>query len=128
MFEGVTVSWGGESYTIPANEQMVLIEKIETALNGGGRGNALDVLLNKGATHLELSRAYAAALQHAGAPVTQAEIYYKIQMDIAELSKKQIAQDIHEKIMGLIAIISPPVYSKIVGADTGKKSTTAATG
>ncbi|MGB0855292.1 MAG: hypothetical protein ACPGSI_18485 [Pikeienuella sp.] len=127
-FEPVTLSWQGESYTVPAEGQLMLIASIEDALCGGDGSSATIALLrNGGPTHVQLARAYGAALRHAGSTVTDEEIYLSIQADFAEHSAEASIK-INQAILGLLAIVSPPVALSILqpkgkAADVKKKNT-----
>jgi hypothetical protein len=109
-FEPVTLTWKGVAYTVPAREQMLLIAKIEDALSGDTGQQAMTVLFRRqGPPHSNLAAAYGAALRHAGARVTDAEVYLSIQTDIAEKSRDEVMATIQGAIIGLLSIISPPV-------------------
>lgn len=122
-FEPVTLSWKGAEYTVPADGQLLLIAKIEDALTGGRGGQAITVLMASGGpSYVRLSQAYGAALRHAGADVTDEEIYLSIMSDMAE-AKADVAAKVQGAIMGLLAIIAPPVALAISqGSDKKKPS------
>lgn len=112
-FEDVTLSWGGEEFTIPADRQMRLIAVIEDALLDHTGVPAVAVLSRRGGpSQSRLSAAYGAALRHAGAKVTDEEIYLTLQADIAE-QKVEVQNKIQAATLGLLAILSPPMMSKI---------------
>ena len=121
-FEDVTLSWRGESYTVPANNQMMLIAKIEDALSGESGQQALTILFRKeGPPHSRLAAAFGAALRHAGARVTDEEIYLSIQDDIAAKGKAEKTIAIQSCILALLSVISPPAYHAIAGGPDEKK-------
>lgn len=125
-FEEVTLSWQGNPYVVPANNQMMLVAKVEAAIYNATGKPAVMFLTTDGAAanYAAISMAYAAALQHAGASVTEDQVYLSLQNSFAEGDSKA-AIAMQGAVMGLLAIISPPVHRKIVG-DVGaeKKSKT----
>lgn len=112
-FEDVTLTWGGEAFTIPADQQMRLIAVIEDALIDPTGVPAVAVLSKRGGpSQSRLSAAYGAALRHAGAKVTDEEVYLTLQADIAN-QKVEVQNKIQAATLGLLAILSPPMMSKI---------------
>lgn len=109
-FEDVTLSWKGEDFVVQANRQMMLIAEIEDVLVKPGQ-QAVTVLLN-GPAHSRLARAYGAALRYAGASVTDDEIYLSITADLAE-GKADAVVKIQAAVLGLLAIIAPPIARKL---------------
>lgn len=108
-FDDVTLAWQGVEYTVPANAQMMLIAKIEDALSGDTGQQALSVLFRReGPPYSRLAAAFGAALRHAGARVTDAEIYLSIQSDLVSKTNSQKTEAIQSCIMALLSIISPP--------------------
>lgn len=108
-FEPVTLSWSGESYTVPAEGQLMLIAKIEDALSGASGRQAIEVLMQYGGpSYTKLSQAFGAALRHAGADVSDEDIYLSIQADLARNSADVIAK-VQSAILALLAIVSPPI-------------------
>lgn len=108
-FDDVTLAWQGVEYTVPANAQMMLIAKIEDALSGDTGQQALSVLFRReGPPYSRLAAAFGAALRHAGARVTDAEIYLSIQSDLVNKTNSQKTEAIQSCIMALLSIISPP--------------------
>ena len=123
MFEDVTLSWKDESFTVPAEGQMVLIAKIEAALQGDSWRQPLGILMRlDGPSYGELARAYGAALRHAGAAVSDSEVYLSIQEDLASLSPDDVTAKIQSSVVALITIMSPPLGHKLFGGGDGKKS------
>ena len=120
-FEDVTLGWGGEEYTVPANNQLMLIAQIEDALAGTSGQQAVNVLLRSGGpSHSRLSQAYGAALRYAGATVTDDEIYLSIMEDFASGSNDS-ASKIQGAIMGLLAIVAPPIARAVAADEPAKK-------
>lgn len=115
-FDDVTLTWQGQSYTVPAGEQLPLIARVEAALAPNG-GQAITVLFRTGGPpHAVLAQAFGAALRYAGASVTDDEIYLNIHEDIADKSRQQVAAKIQSMVWALMAVISPPVARKLAGA------------
>ena len=122
-FEPVTLSWKDEDFTVPARSQLMLIAKIEDALAGDTGDVAIDILFRrKGPPHSRLAAAYGAALRYAGAKVTDEEVYLSIHEDIASASRAQVAAKIQAMIVGLLAVISPPVTRAIAVGPAEKKA------
>lgn len=108
-FEPVTLTWRGQNFTVPANQQLMLIAKIEDALAGENGDQAMGVLFRRqGPPHTRLAQAFGAALRYAGAKVTDDEVYLSIHTDIASQTSKQVAASMQGMLMALLAIISPP--------------------
>jgi len=129
MFEDVTLAWKNETFTVPADKQMVLIAKIEDALQGGSGRQPLGILMQReGPTYAQLARAYGAALRHAGARVSNEDVYTSIQEDLAALEPMEITAKIQNAVIALISIMSPPMGRKITGSGDGKKSKAAVKG
>jgi hypothetical protein len=115
-FEPVTLSWKGESWTVPAERQLRLIAAIEDALAGEDGDQATAVLFRKGGPpHSRMAGAFGAALRHAGAKVTDEEVYLSIHEDIASGSKEEVASKVNMMILGLLSIISPPTARALLG-------------
>lgn len=117
-FEAVTLSWRGQSYTVPANQQMMLIAKIEDALSGESGQQAISILFRReGPPHTRLAAAFGAALRHAGSKVTDEEIYLSIQTDMISKTKGEKTASIQACIFALLSIISPPAVAHLKGAE-----------
>lgn len=115
-FDDVTLTWQGADYVVPANRQLKLIAKIEDALAGDDKEQAIAVLFRRnGVPHTRLAAAYGAALRYAGANVSDEEVYLSIHDDIAARSKEAVAIAIHRMLMGLVAIVSPPTARALAG-------------
>lgn len=72
LFEEVKLTWGGKEYTIPPDGMLRCIAEIEDVMTLGELANAQ----GKGRLPLaKLSTAFAIALRHAGASVTNEEVY-----------------------------------------------------
>ena len=113
-FEDVTLTWRGQDYTVPANRQMALIAKIEDALSGDTGQQALTVLFRReGPPYSRLAAAFGAALRHAGARVSDDEVYLSIQTDLVSKSNAEKTAAIQGCILALLSIISPPAVAQI---------------
>ena len=125
-FDDVTLSWKGEDFTVPANRVLMLVCKIEDALAGDDGDQALAVLMRRqGPPHARLARAYGAALRHAGAVVTDDEIYLSLQTELSKGGADGVAA-MQNAIINLIAIVSPPLGNVLLSASSEKKSQTEA--
>lgn len=129
-FEPVTLTWGGASYTVPADKQLMLIAKIEDALESEGSDPAIWILFRKGGVRLtKLAAALGAALRYAGADVSDGEIYLELAEDAANFSKSDATMRGKILVASLLAIIAPPVMKKAAemgSAATAKKPQAAA--
>lgn len=122
-FDDVTLTWRGQDYTVPANRQMALIAKIEDALSGESGEQAISVLFRRqGPPHTRLAAAFGAALRHAGAKVSDAEIYLSIQTDMISKSRGEQTAAIQACIFALLSIISPPAVAHLKGAEPATES------
>lgn len=114
-FKDVTLSWGGESYTVPADRQLMLIAELEDSLRGQSGLPAVSVLLQRGGpSFARLSAAFGTALRYAGAQVTDDEIYLSMQEDFAQESA-EVADKVQTAVIGLLSIISPPMARQFSG-------------
>jgi hypothetical protein len=119
-FEPVTFTWKGESYTVPAEGQLMLIARIEDALSFGTGEAAIVVLTrNGGPSHARLAAAFGAALRHAGADVSDDEVYLSLMEDFAS-GKADVASKVQGAVLALLSIVAPPIAAHIRG-DTKKK-------
>lgn len=115
-FEDVTLSWRGVDYTVPANRQMMLIATIEDALSGDSGKQALTILFRReGPPYSKLAAAFGAALRHAGANVSDEEVYLSIMEDMANRSKAEVTAMVQETVIALLSIIAPPAARAITG-------------
>lgn len=127
-FEPVTLSWAGESYTVPAENQLMLIATLEDALAGPSGEQAVSVLLRKGGpSFARLSGAYGAALRYAGADVSDDEVYLSIMDDMAKGGDEEVMGKVQNAVLGLLMIIAPPMGRAVAGL-TPKKQAPAAKG
>ena len=112
-FEDVKISWRGEEYVVPADGQLMLICKIEDALAGPSGDGAIVALTREGGpSHARLAAAFGAALRHAGAAVTDDEIYLSIMQDFAD-GKADVAVKIQGAVVALLSIIAPPIAAAL---------------
>lgn len=123
-FEDVSITWAGETFVVPADGQLMLVAKIESALKQATGKPAVAALLDQeggGPSYAALSMAYGAALRHAGADVSDPEIYLTIQDDMAA-SKADVATLVQSAILTLLSIVSPPIIEAMnVSVGSGKK-------
>lgn len=121
-FEDVKIGWRGEEYTVPANRQMMLIAKIEDALSGDSGQQALSILFRKeGPPYTRLAAAYGAALRHAGAKVSDEDVYLSIMSDLASGSKADATRAIQGAVIALLSIISPPAAAVVADKEPAEK-------
>ena len=124
-FQDVTLSWGEDVYTVPADKQMGLIMVIEDALSGASGRQAIGVLLApEGPPYSRLAAAFGAALRYAGAETTDADVYLSIINDMAD-QKADVSVKVQASILALLSIIAPPIGSRLAnisgGGDDEKK-------
>jgi len=118
-FEDVTISWRGQDYIVPANRQLMLIALIEDALSGDSGKQALSVLFRReGPPYSRLAAAFGAALRHAGARVSDEEVYLSIMEDMAQRSKAEVTAMVQQSIIALLSIMAPPAARAITGANS----------
>ena len=94
IFEPVTLAWGKDTYEIPAELVMGLIERIEDHVTFG------DLADNK-VKFGKIAAAYGTALRYAGCRVTNEEVYRSI-LDGASF------EQVTSAINGLMMIMVPP--------------------
>ena len=95
IFKPVTFKWDGDEYTVPANQVMGLIARVEEVVT-------LQELTGKrGAPFAKTAMGYGEALRYAGAKVTNEEIY-------SAMFKADKGQAIHSAVNGLLAMMLPP--------------------
>jgi hypothetical protein len=117
-FEDVTLTWQGQSYIVPANRQMMLIAVIEDALSGASGQQALTVLFRReGPPYSKLAAAFGAALRHAGARVSDEDVYLSMMEDMAHKSKADVTEMIQATIVALLSIIAPPAARALTGGE-----------
>lgn len=123
-FEDVTVSWKGADYTIRANTMMPLVAKMEDVLSGDSGKPAIQVLTTgTGPSIPRLSMAYAAALRHAGAHVSDDEVYLSIVSDFAQ-GDVEVAVKMQRAVRALLAIMAPPIAIAMRMDDQGEEDET----
>lgn len=124
-FEPVTLSWGGQAFTVPAERQLQLIAQIEDALSGATGEQAVAVLMRpNGPPYSRLAAAFGGALRYAGAQVTDDEIYMSIVEALAE-QNGDVMLDVRNAVLALLAIIAPPVALSLAAPASAKKKKTA---
>lgn len=112
-FDGVTLRWGGKAYTVPADRQMGLILRVETALRGDDVGDAMYQLFRPGGPNRgALASAYGAALRYAGADVTDDQVFLVLQDRIGNLPQELRFEEMNRRIMQIMAIIAPQQYQE----------------
>lgn len=127
-FETVRLSWQGEAYEVPAERQLRLIAEIEDALSGPSGRQAIGVLLSPGGpSYSRLAAAYGAALRHAGATVTDEEIYLSIVGDLAG-GQDRVREKVQAAVLGLLEIMAPPLALAIRGGAEAEGKTQPADG
>lgn len=128
-FESVSLTWEGETYTVPPEGQLMLIAKIEDALRGDTGESAVEALMKPGGPGTaRLCMAYGAALRHAGANVGPDDVYLHIMNALAEKDADPLRVT-QAAILSLLAIVAPPVIAALTDALTetdGEKKTEAA--
>ncbi|MEM9523644.1 MAG: hypothetical protein AAF982_06575, partial [Pseudomonadota bacterium] len=116
-FEPVTLTWRGASFTVKAEDQLRLIAEIEDALSDSkGTPAVLSLMRPGGPGYARLSAAYGAALRYAGADVTDQDIYLSINEELSE-GDPTAAIRMQNAIIGLLAIVSPPAYRRLMMED-----------
>lgn len=96
LFNPVVLTWKGAEYTVPADQIMQMIAKVEDILT-------LPELMNpKGRPLAKISMAYGVALRHAGAKATDEEIY------AAMFTAGEQAGAAAAAVQGLLMMMVPP--------------------
>ncbi len=120
-FEDVTFEWKGEKYTVPANRQLMLVAKIESALSGDTGRQAIDLLLQpNGPPHAHLAMAFETALRYAGAAIEDGEVYLSIMEDFAKGSGDAVLK-INTATLAILSVVAPPIGRAMRGGDQPKK-------
>lgn len=104
IFDDVTLTWGGNEYTIPANRVMGLIEVIESAI-------PIDELVSDKPPRAKLAKAYSSAIRYAGGKVTPEEVY-------ASFFKDGLVA-VATAATGLVMMMVPPEHLR--QEDSGKQ-------
>ena len=100
IFEPVTLEWHGKTYTIPADNILPLVADIESKITFMELAQAMqDQIKMPIAT---LSMVYGKVLRHAGAPVSDEEVYAG--MFGADENKEAVS----EGIMTMLRMMTPP--------------------
>lgn len=105
MFEPITLTWDGREFVIPADGVMRAIAIVEEHITLGELGQAGDgvrVPLGK------ISMAFGALLRHAGARVSDAQVYEKVFSD-ADGSAAAAC-------MALMSLMMPPAHLRKIRA------------
>lgn len=128
-FEPVTLSWAGTDYLVPADDVLLMVAKVEMELKRATGKNAVAALLDQeggGPSFAALSMAFGAALKHAGADVTAAEVYLTMQDDMAS-NQTDAIELTQQTIIALLSIVSPPIVKAMEGMVTDEKKGKAST-
>jgi hypothetical protein len=97
-FEGVTLTWNGTPYNVPANRRLKLIMSVESIIGAF----ELSQLSQGGNIPLaRIAAAYGAALRFAGASVTDEDVY-------AGMFQGTTAEAVSTALFGLLALMLPP--------------------
>lgn len=131
-FKDVEIGWRGATYTLRAQGIMPLVAAVEDVLTGGSGRSVVEVLVSPaGPSMSRLCMAYGAMLRHAGAQVTDEEVYIAIQDDLANGNADHLAK-MQNYCTVLMEIMSPPLAMRIAreldpaGTDDEKKTDAAA--
>ncbi|QFT81163.1 hypothetical protein FIU89_11135 [Roseovarius sp. THAF27] len=116
-FEDISVCWMGVDYTLKARGIMPLVASIEDIISGTSGVAAVAILMgqNGGPTVSRVSMAFAAMLRHAGADVSDDEVYLSVQGELLEGSGDALSA-MSEACNLLLAIVSPPLAEKMAAA------------
>ncbi len=115
-FEDVAFVWKGETFTVPANQQLRLIAEIEEALVRPGEQAVAVLCRTGGPGYSRLAAAYGAALRYAGAKVDDEDIYLAIVDGLGNRDTSTVV-DVQGYLMALLAVVAPPIYRKITAPD-----------
>lgn len=116
-FEDITVRWKGADYTLKARGIMPLVASIEDIISGTSGVPAVAILMgqNGGPTVSRVSMAFAAMLRHAGAKVSDDEVYLSVQGELLDGSGEALSA-MSQACNLLLAIVSPPLAEKMTSA------------
>ncbi|WP_428516278.1 hypothetical protein [Roseovarius sp.] len=116
-FEDISVRWMGVDYTLKARGIMPLVASIEDIISGTSGVPAVAILMgqNGGPTVSRVSMAFAAMLRHAGAQVSDAEVYLSVQDELLD-GKGDALSAMSDACNLLLAIVSPPLAEKMTSA------------
>lgn len=122
-FEEVTLTWKGEEYTVPADQQLMLVAKLEDALSGDTGEQAIGMLLRReGPPYARLAMAFGAALRFAGCHVADDAVYLNMMDGLSKNDADAVAST-QGAIMALLSIVSPPMGRALSGYDEKKSLT-----
>lgn len=108
-FEPITLTWKGAEYTIPADQMLLAVAEMESAIRGRSSKQAIEILLQDGGpTFAQLSLGYASALQSAGAAVTGDEVYLSMQEGMAK-GNTDVRDAMQNAVVLLVSMMSPPI-------------------
>jgi hypothetical protein len=114
VFEDVTLEWEGKSKTVPHNDVMRMLAKVEDQLTL----HEMQLFRQRGTAPLiRVSMAYACALRHAGFEVSDDEVYKRI-MDSSSGDQGQLALMI---VSSLQSMMVPPANLDVKQEATSKK-------
>lgn len=106
VFKDVTITWGGEDYTIPAGDVMRTIAVLENEIS------LQELTRPAGPPFAKLAFAYAIVLNRVGVKVSADEVYASL------FDGEQQAEVIGAATTGLLMIMMPPsTYNPPVGKD-----------
>lgn len=103
IFEEVRLSWGGKDYVIPPNDILRAIAKVEEVMTLGDLGNAQG---QGRIPYAKLASAFGVLLRHAGATVTDEDVYN----DIFKGGPKEMAKASLACIGTLMSLMIPPEH------------------
>lgn len=103
IFEEVRLSWKGKDYVIPANDVLRAIAKVEDVLTLGELGSARG---DGRVPYAKLASAFGALLRHAGASVTDEEVYN----DLFSGGPKDLPRSALAAIVTLQTLMIPPEH------------------
>jgi hypothetical protein len=103
VFEEITLSWNGKNYVIPPDDVLRCIAKIESVCT---LGELASHQLRGQLPLAKISMAFAVALRHAGAKVTDDEVYGALFQDSGQEMQRMASQ----AIFTLQAMMIPPEH------------------
>lgn len=104
IFEEVTLKWRGAEYKVPPERCMRLAYIVEMGLRQDSNISVFELVSNPPVTALAM--AYAAALRHAGAAVTDEDVYLDLVKSVT--SDGDVALEIRDLISTIISMVLPP--------------------
>jgi len=113
VFEDVILEWEGEKKTVPANDVMRLLAKVEDCITL----HEMQAFRERGTAPLvRVAMAYAAALRHAGFDVTDDGVYARL-LSASAGDKGAMAIRV---IQSLSSMMIPPADLDVAKAPAGK--------